>query len=376
MKKSRKTSRKTGKVRYAVVGLGHIAQVAVLPGFSHAKKNSEIAALVSDTPEKLRKLSRRYDVPKTYSYERYAECLESGGVDAVYIALPNHMHRDYAVAAAQAGVHVLCEKPMALTEKDCEEMIDAAEENRVRLMIAYRLHFEKSNLEAVEIARSGKIGEPRLFTSTFTMQVQDDNIRVRKETGGGPLWDIGIYQINAARYLFRDEPEEVMAFSERSGDPRFREVDEMTAAAMRFPEDRLASFACSFGANATATLRMVATKGDIRLDSAFEYAEPHRMTVTVGEKKREKEFPKRDQFGAEIEYFSECVLKRRRPEPSGREGLADVRIIRALLESARSGKAVRLKDYEKKARPTADQEIHKPAVEKPELVEVESGSQD
>ena len=359
-----------------MVGLGHIAQVAVLPAFAHAKGNSELAALVSGTPEKLRKLSRKYEVPGTYSYERYAECLESGEVDAVYIALPNHMHRDYAVAAARAGVHVLCEKPMALSEKDCREMIDAAERHRVRLMVAYRLHFEKSNLEAIEIVRSGKIGEPRLFTSTFTMQVEDDNIRVRKETGGGPLWDIGIYQINAVRYLFRDEPEEVVAFSERSDDPRFEEVDEMTAAVLRFPKDRLASFACSFGAHATATLRVVGTEGDVRLDSAFEYAEPHRLTVTVGEKKREREFPRRDQFGAEIEYFSDCVLKRRRPEPSGREGLADVRVIRALLESARSRKPVRLGGYERRARPTAKQEIRKPAVEEPELVGVESGSRD
>jgi glucose-fructose oxidoreductase len=150
----------------------------------------------------------------------------------------------------------------------------------------------------------------------------------------------------------------------------------MTAAVLRFPKDRLASFACSFGANATATFRVVGTEGDIRLDSAFEYAEPHRMTVTIGEKKREKEFPQRDQFGAEIEYFSDCVLLRKSPEPSGREGLADVRIIRALLESARSGKPVRLEEFDKRARPTPRQEIRKAAVEEPELVGVESGSRD
>ena len=373
----KKRKKKSGKVRYAVVGLGHIAQVAVLPAFAHAKNNSELAALVSDTPEKLRKLSRKYRVPKTYSYERFADCLESGEVDAVYIALPNNMHRDYAVAAARAGVPVLCEKPMALTEKECREMIDAAADHRVQLMIAYRLHFEKSNLEAIETVRSGKIGEPRIFDSVFTMQVEDeDNIRLKKAAGGGPLWDIGVYCINAARYVFRDEPEEVVAFSATGDDPRFEEVDEMTSAVLRFPGERLASFTCSFGANATGTFRVVGTKGEVRLDSAYDYAEPHRMTVRVGQKCREREFPQRDQFAAELLYFSDCVLARKRPEPSGKEGLADVRIVRALLESARSRRAVRLGDFERRARPTAKQEIHRPPVEEPDLIGVESASGD
>jgi glucose-fructose oxidoreductase len=112
-------------VRYAVVGLGHIAQVAVLPAFKNAK-NSELAALVSADPEKQNKLAQQYNVEKVYSYEQYDECL-SQGVDAVYIALPNHLHRDYSIRALNAGVHVLCEKPLAVTEQDCEAILDAAE---------------------------------------------------------------------------------------------------------------------------------------------------------------------------------------------------------------------------------------------------------
>ena len=198
-------------MRYAVVGLGYIAQVAVLPAFRHAGVNSELAALVSGDPQKLRKLGRKYRVAALYDYERFEECLQSGKIDAVYIALPNHLHRTYAVAAARRGIHVLCEKPMAVTATECEAMIEAARSNGVALMIAYRLHFEKANLEAVSLTRSGKLGDLRIFQSLFTMQVRDeDNIRLKRAAGGGPLYDIGIYCINAARSLFRAEPLEVI----------------------------------------------------------------------------------------------------------------------------------------------------------------------
>src|SRR5438876_2308035 len=166
------------RVRYAVVGQSYIAQIAVLPAFAHASRNSELAALVSGDRVKLRALGRKYGVDHLYTYDHYEECLRSGAVDAVFIALPNHLHREYAVRAARAGVHVLCEKPMALTEQDCRAMIAAARRNRVKLMVAYRLHFEEANLEAVELTRSGKLGDPRIFDSVFTMQVKPGNIRV------------------------------------------------------------------------------------------------------------------------------------------------------------------------------------------------------
>ena len=151
--------------------------------------------------------------------------------------------------AARAGLHVLCEKPMAVTSSECEEMIRATREANVKLMIAYRLHFERANLEVAKLARSGKLGELRFFSSEFSMQVSDDNIRLNPaEKGGGPLYDIGIYCINAARYCFAEDPVEVWATATRSGDRRFREVDETVAATMRFKDERLATFTCSFGA--------------------------------------------------------------------------------------------------------------------------------
>jgi len=136
--------RSKGPVNYAVVGLGHITQVAMLPAFAHARRNSRLAALVSDDATKLKTLSRKYRVRGTFSYADYDACLEN--VDAVYIALPNSMHAEYAIRAAAKGVHVLCEKPMAVTAEDCERMVGACRENQVKLMIAYRLHFEEINL--------------------------------------------------------------------------------------------------------------------------------------------------------------------------------------------------------------------------------------
>jgi glucose-fructose oxidoreductase len=357
------------KVRYAVVGLGHIAQVAVLPAFEHARKNSVLTALVSDDPRKLAKLARKYSVEETWSYEDYVARLRSGSVDAVYIALPNSMHRDFAVQAAQAGVHVLCEKPLALTEKDCLAMLRVCEEHDVRLMTAYRLHFERANLGAVEIARSGRIGEPRLFDSVFTMQVDDeDNIRLRRETGGGPLWDIGIYCINAARCLFQAEPVEVAAQVIASPEPRFAEVEEAVAAVLRFPGERLATFTCSFGAAPVSAYRLVGTKGSVRVEPAYEHAGDLRHVLTIGRRTREQVFPARDQFAAELLYFSRCVLAREEPEPSGREGLADVRVIRALQRAAESGRTVRLEDFEKLERPGPEQEIRVPPSRKPEEI--------
>jgi glucose-fructose oxidoreductase len=361
------------KVRYAVVGLGHIAQVAVLPAFAHAQ-NSELAALVSSDPEKLEKLGRRYKVKARFSYDQFEDCLQSGIVDAVYIALPNHLHREFAERAARAGVHVLCEKPMAVTEEDCLAMIRAAEENEVKLMVAYRLHFEEANLKAIDLVQGGRLGDPRLFDSVFTMQVKQGDIRLNpRELGGGPLYDIGIYCINAVRNLFGAEPMEVVAFSANNGEPRFQQCEEITSAILRFPgRERLASFVCSFNGADVSTYRVVGTKGELVADPAYEYAGELKHRVTIDGRTRERTFPKRDQFAPELISFAECILTGAAPEPSGWEGLADVRVIRALYRSADSGLPVSLEPFARDDRPTLEQEIRRPPVNKPQLVNTES----
>jgi predicted dehydrogenase len=361
--------RRGRKIRYAVVGLGHIAQVAVLPAFAHARRNSTLAALVSRDETKLRELAERHSVPHTFT--DYDACLKSGEIDAVYIALPNHLHCEYTVRAAEAGVHVLCEKPMAVTAAECEKMIHAADTAGVQLMIAYRLHFEEANLRAIELAQSGDLGDVRFFSSVFAINVQEGNIRLEQELGGGTLYDIGIYCINAARYLFRDEPVEVTAFSANSGDPQFAEVDEMTGAVLRFPRERLATFVCSFATTEVGAYHLAGTKGDLRVDPAYDYASKLTHYLTVDGQTKKKSFAKRDQFAPELIYFSNCIRQGNRPEPDGLEGLADVKIIEAIYASAQSGQAVRLDLPAKSQRPTLAQNREAPPVREPELVHAE-----
>ena len=346
------------KIRYAVVGLGWFAQSSALPGFAHAE-NSELVALVSDDPVKLAEISKHYGVQHTFLYEEYNDCLSSGLIDAVYIALPNHLHRDYTVRAANAKIHVLCEKPMAITEDECEVMIAAAKENHVKLMIAYRLHLEEANLQAVEVVKSGKLGEPRIFNSVFTQQVEEGNIRVEKAIGGGTLDDIGIYCINAARYLFQDEPIEVFATSATNGEKRFQEVEEMTSVIMRFPQDRLATFICSFGAAKISTYQVVGTEGDLLVKPAYATQGEIKHYLTLDGERQERTFKPHDQHAAEFVYFSDCILQNKEPEPSGEEGLIDVHIIRALYRSIETGSFVRLDKFDRAQRPHASQTINR-----------------
>jgi predicted dehydrogenase len=374
--KARPPARGSSKrVRYAVVGLGHIAQAAVLPAFRHASRNSELVALVSGEPRKLRALGRRHNVEHLCSYEELDALLEGDKVDAVYLALPNNMHRDFAIRAVRAGKHVLCEKPLAVTARDCEAIIRAARSERVKLMVAYRLHFERANLEAARIARSGRLGELRFFSSDFAMQVKDGNIRLRREKGGGPLYDIGIYCINAARFMMGEDPVAVWATATKSRDPRFREVEETAVGVLRFKDERIASFSCSFGAADRSTFTLTGTRGSITLDPAYEYAQGLSYTLRIGEREKTRRFGKSDQFAPELLYFSNCILNDRQPEPSGEEGLEDVRIIEALHRSVRTGRWVQLPAAPRKARPSLRQENRRPAVPRePRLVGVASAS--
>jgi len=360
-------------VRYAVVGLGHIAQVAVLPAFAHAR-NSRLVAVVSGDAAKRREIARRYRLDHAFDYDDYEACLEH--VDAVYIALPNSQHAEYTIRAARAGVHVLCEKPMAVTTAECEQMIAACARARVKLMIAYRLHFEAVNLKVIDLVRAGRIGDPKFFNSSFSMTVRRGDIRTKRAFGGGTLYDIGVYCINAARYLFRAEPTEVMAISVNSGVKALSQIDESTAAILRFDGGRVASFVTSFNGGDVAEYRIVGSKGDIHVDPAYEYAEGLGYTLTVDGKAQRKTIGKRDQFAPELVHFSDCIRRDRTPEPSGEEGLADVRIVQALYQSAKSGRAVRLSSFEKTRRPTGRQRITRPGVRKPALIKVQSASVD
>jgi glucose-fructose oxidoreductase len=354
--------------------MGHIAQVAVLPAFAHAKRNSRLTAIVSGDRTKRRELAKRYQLEHAFDYDEFDECLRS--VDAVYLALPNSMHAEYTIRAARAGVHVLCEKPMAVTVDECRRMIAACRKAEVKLMIAYRLHFDSLNLSAMDMARRGRLGEVKFFNSSFSMTVRRGDIRTKRACGGGTLYDIGVYCINAARNLFRAEPTQVSAISVNSGLATLAEIDETTASILRFGDDRVATFVTSFNASDVASYRIVGTKGHLQADPAYEYAEGLEYRLTIDGKTSRKQTPKRDQFAPELLYFSDCIVNDRPPEPSGEEGLQDVRIVEALHQSAKTGRPITIRPFIKTVRPTGRQRITRPGIKKPALVKVQSASQD
>jgi glucose-fructose oxidoreductase len=286
------------------------------------------------------------------------------------------MHAEYTMRAARAGVHVLCEKPMAVSVRECQQMIAACRRARVKLMIAYRLHFETLNISAMEMARRGQLGELKFFTSSFSMTVRRGDVRTKRECGGGTLYDIGVYCINAARNLFRAEPTQVSALSVNSGLRSLAEIDETTASILRFGDDRLASFVTSFNAADVAAYRIVGTRGQLHADPAYEYAEGLKYTVAIDGKRRTKSIGKRDQFAPELLYFSDCILNDRQPEPSGEEGLQDVRIVEALYKSAQTQRPVAVQPFRKLVRPTSRQRISRPGVPKSDLIKVQSASRD
>jgi predicted dehydrogenase len=362
-------------VRFAVVGLGNFAQTAVLPAFANAGDKAKLAALVTGDVEKAAKLSRKYKVP-AYSYDDYEGLLHSGQIEAVYIVVPNSEHRTYAEPAARAGVHVLCEKPLAYSVEDAQAIVCTCHKHKVRLMTAYRLHFEEGNLAAIEAAHSGEIGEARLFTSVHTMQIAPENIRVDLSLGGGPLEDIGIYCLNAARYIFKAEPEEVTAFAVRGKDRRFKEVPEAVSATLRFPKDRLATFLCGFGETKVSEYQVIGTEGILKMNPAFTWNADIEQTVSHKEKSKTSTFKHRDQVAAEIGYFSDCIRQNKKPEPSGQEGLLDVRIIDALRRSYLGHRTIKLRPLAKKKRPHPGQSIKRSPAKKPAPVKAPSPSKE
>lgn len=364
-----------GRIGYAAVGLGWITQAALLPAFANARRNSKLVALVSGDDDKRQRLGERYgvDAEQRFHYDDFDECLSADAVDAVYIGLPNHLHREYAVRAAEAGVHVLCEKPMAVTERECRDMIDAARQNDVRLMIAYRLHFDPANLRVVELAAADRIGEPRVFSSVFSQVLDDpDDIRLNEaEKGGGSLYDIGIYCLNAARYLFRAEPERVWATAATPSrdEERFGRVPEMASCVLRFPGDRLAQFTCSFGAAAVSEYRLVGTEGSVRLVEGYQFRGERVLEYDNDDGDRAREtFEDGDQFGPQLIHFSDRVIAGAEPGPSGEEGRLDVRVIEALRRSMERGTWIDLEPSATDYRPRPEQAMHCPPVDEPELV--------
>jgi predicted dehydrogenase len=358
------------KIRYGFVALGDIAQEAMLPGVEHTG-NSTIAALVTGDPVKAGRLAERYGVAHTYSYEQFPEMLASGHVDAVYIATPNWRHAEFVLPALAAGIHVLVEKPLEIDTARCQQILDAQKSSKAKLMVAYRLHFEPATVAAIERVRNGELGDVQMFTSIFAQIIDPANHRAKNEAAG-PVLDMGPYPVNAARNLFGAEPTEVSAFGSRHANSGFADFDDTVTVMLRFPDGQLAHFVVSYYGNAIDTYTALGTKGSLRIQPGYTYGKSLEHFLTIGEKTDDISYKATDQFGGEMKYFSDCILDDIDPEPDAEEGLADVRVLEAILRSLETGEVQKLAPFARTRRIDPDQVVRLGAIKAPEPVRASS----
>ncbi|WP_009961257.1 Gfo/Idh/MocA family protein [Verrucomicrobium spinosum] len=337
------------RMGWAVVGLGSLALEEILPAFARCE-TSRLVALVSGHRDKAEIVAKAYGVnPKSiYGYDNYDQLASNPEVDVVYIVLPNSMHAEYTIRAHKAGKHVLCEKPMAVSLEEAERMMNAAKQASRKLMIAYRLHYEPLNRKVMDLCAEKAFGAIKSFSSSNCQNVKAPNIRLSGELGGGPLGDVGVYSINAARYVIGEEPVEVTAIRRQpSEDPRFREVLEGFAFTLRYPSGVLAHCDCSFGSAESRRYVVHCAKGVVEMNPAFSYR-GLRLFVTDGEtgkgtaKMSELLITQVDHFAKEMDAFSKCIIEDQEPRTPGEMGIKDMKIIRAIEEAARRGETVQV----------------------------------
>lgn len=335
------------RIGFAVVGLGRLAVGEILPAFGKSK-HCRVTALVSGDRGKAQKLAAQYGVAdeSIYDYSGFDRLAQNPAVQVIYIVLPNSMHREFVERGAKTGKHILCEKPMATSARDCERMIAACKAVNVKLMIAYRQQYEPNNRAIAKMIKEGKLGTVKSFVAT-NAQNQGDPAQWRQKAqlaGGGALPDVGIYCLNAARFLTGEEPIEVWgSVVQPKEDPRFREVEETCSFSLRFPSGTLATCSTGYGVHVSQFLRVEGTLAFAEMNPAFGY---HGLRTEISRVedgrgvKCQLTIEDKDQFALEMDHMAECVRFDRQPHTSGAEGLQDQRLVEAIYESARTGRAV------------------------------------
>lgn len=337
------------RLGWAVVGLGKFATEQILPSFAECKR-SKLMALVSGDRAKAERIAQQYGVnpQNIYNYQNYDSIRDNPEVDVIYIILPNGLHAEYTIRGAQAGKHIMCEKPMANTPQDCQAMIDACRQANRKLMIAYRAQYEPYNLAAIEIARGKKeLGKLKAIVADHGRVVNpaepQDRWRLDKElAGGGSLPDIGIYSLNAARYITGEEPIAISAMMYSTpNDPRFQEVEENVNFTLRFPSGVLANCTSSYGYSDTKRIQVFGSEGTLELSPATDYYQ-HRLFVETKKVREERNIDEKNQFALEMDHLSECIQQNKQPKTPGEEGLQDVKLIHTIYEAARTGRMIEL----------------------------------
>ncbi|HEX2606595.1 MAG TPA: Gfo/Idh/MocA family oxidoreductase [Flavisolibacter sp.] len=343
------------RIRYALVGLGHLTLEELLPAFGQCQYSRPVA-LVSGDMEKARRVATQYGIASKnlYTYDTYDSIKNNPEIDAVYIVLPNSMHEEFTIRAANAGKHVLCEKPMATSSAAAERMIAACKKAGKKLMVAYRIQYEPMNRQVMQWTRTKKWGQVKVIELFNGQHIGDPHQwRLKKAlAGGGALPDIGLYCLNTARFLLGEEPEWVLANSYSTPtDPRFREVEETMLFQMGFPGGTVVNAGTSYSTHESRRYRCMADRGGwFGMDPAFSY---HGLQMEVDEVrdgkpwKENPSLPEKNQFALEIDHMSQCILNNQQPYTPGEEGLQDHRIMEALYQSAKEKKIVQLEKISK-----------------------------
>jgi len=326
-------------IGWCVVALGRISMQHFMSGVKQSQ-TGKIVALVSGHRDKAEKQAALYGVPQTaiYSYENMDAIRDNKDIDAVYIALPNSMHAEYTIRSAKAGKHVLCEKPMATSVADCKAMIDACKTANKKLMIAYRCQYDPLHLKAIEMVRSGQLGQVQAIESAFGFNISLGEWRTnRKLAGGGPLMDVGVYSLNASRYLTGEEPAEIKAYSSViDHDGRFDTVEENVSWTMKFPSGIVAACNTTYGAAMMGFFRVHGAKGQIEMAPAFNYDGMH-LTGQIGRDQTiDQVSPIREpfEFTRQADYFDECIWNDKTPKTAGEEGLRDIELMSKIYQAA------------------------------------------
>jgi len=326
------------KVGYCIVGLGRISMQHFMPAVKMSGK-SRVTALVSGHRDKAERVAAEYGVPASniYNYENFDSIAQNPAIDAVYIALPNGMHAEYSIRAAKAGKHVLCEKPMATTVEESRAMIQACAAAKKKLMIAYRCQYEPVNLRAVQLIREGRLGPIQSIESAFGFRIAPNEWRLDKKlAGGGPLMDVGIYCLNASRYLTGEEPAGVKGYSSVvDQDGRFAQVEESLSWTMKFPGGALASCVCTYGNFMRGYFRVRGSKGILTVEPAFNYDKPHLTAQFEGGETLDfaPDEPDPVQFLLEADHMADCILQNKEPKTNGNEGLRDMELMAQIYRS-------------------------------------------
>ena len=327
------------KLGVALVGLGSYAEHQLAPALAQTK-NCYLAGIVTGTPEKASKWKAKHNLKDAniYNYQTFDKIADNKSIDIIYVVLPNAMHHEYVIRAAKAGKHVICEKPMAMSVKECQEMIDACKKAGVKLSIGYRLHFEPFNQEAARVGQKQEFGKVKLIESSFGFRAGDPTQwRLKKAlAGGGAMMDVGIYAIQAARYITGEEPTYVMAQEFKTDPVKFKDVDETILWQMEFPGGAVSSHSTTYASN-VERLFLSAETGWLQLAPAFGYG-PLRGTTNKGELK----LPIVNHQAMQLEDFATCVLENRESSVSGEEGLKDMKVIEAIYRSIATGGKVKV----------------------------------